>query len=65
MALNFSVYLRMALNFFSIPKNGSDVHRLYNRKWVLTICFKIYFLIDHDFKTQLEFSDILDKYGIY
>ena len=26
------------LTFSSVPKNGSDIHRLSNRKWVLTIC---------------------------
>ena len=25
-------------NFFSIPKNDSDIHRFCSRKWVLTMC---------------------------
>ena len=31
---------------------------------VIYLCFKTYFLIDYHCKTQLEFSDLLEKYRI-
>ena len=26
------------LDFSNMPKDGSDIHRFSNRKWVLTMC---------------------------